>query len=48
MKKIYVEPYVKVVEIKVSTILAGSETKGSNEITDSNKILSVDADFEEE
>ena len=48
MKKEYIEPSVKAVEIKSATILAGSEIKGSNEITDGNKILSDDFDFEEE
>ena len=47
MKKIYIEPSVKAVEIKLPAILAGSETVNGEKITNQNEIASFDADFSE-
>ena len=47
MKKIYIEPSVKAVEIKLPTILNGSETVDPTQtITEQNDIASLDADFD--
>ncbi|GEM_PF-2701340 len=50
MKKTYIEPSVKAVEIKITAILAGSI--GMNENPSSNptpgKTLSLDLEFDEE
>ena len=45
MKKTYIEPSVKAVEIKTTAILAGSEIESGG---DTNQNLSLDLDFEEE
>ena len=44
MKKIYIEPSVKAVEIKTTPILTGSELETGG---DTNQNLSLDADFDE-
>ena len=50
MKKTYIEPSVKAVEIKTTAILAGSIGLNENPTSDPtpNKTLSLDLEFEEE
>ena len=49
IKKEYIQPEVKEVEIKLPTILAGSETVDTvNEIDTPSDIAGLDLDFEEE
>ena len=47
IKKEYIQPEVKEVEIKLPTILAGSDPVNGTPIEDENEIASLDADFEE-
>ncbi|MBQ9236531.1 MAG: hypothetical protein IJ183_01260 [Prevotella sp.] len=47
IKKEYIQPEAKEIEIKLPVILAGSEEIGG-EIDDENDIASLDLDFEEE
>ena len=47
MKKIYIEPSVKAVEIKLPTILAGSEFEKKGDYDGDVHTASLDADFDE-
>ena len=48
IKKEYIQPEVKEVEINLPTILAGSEQIDNTEITEQSDIAGLDLDFEEE